>query len=220
MRSDSLVLASASPRRRELLARIHPEFIVDPCPYPEPLRRSDRTPPGSWAQALAYFKARAVADRHPERWVLGADTIVACDGQILGKPIDLDDARRMLTLQAGRPSDVITGICLVRRGAHRQRLTHVEVTQVWMRDDVAVREAYLDTGDWEGKAGAYGIQDVGDRLVTRIAGSFSNVVGLPLERTATTLRAAGLSVVAGVVEPPWSPAQDALPDVASHEGSA
>lgn len=192
--AQGLILASASPRRRELLAGLLPAVDVVPCPYPEPVLRTARVVPTSWAQALAYFKARAVADLHPGRWVLGADTIVVCDGEILGKPRDIADARDMLERQARCPSDVLTGVCVVRRGdGTTRRHATVERTRVWMRDDPAIREAYLRSGDWAGKAGAYGIQDVGDRLVTRLEGSFSNVVGLPLERLAELLTEIGLS---------------------------
>jgi septum formation protein len=177
-----------------LLAEIYPAFDVEPCPLPEPALKSRRVLPRQWAQALAYFKARAVADRFPGRWVLGADTIVACDGQVLGKPRDLADARRMLELQARVPSDVITGLALLCGGDSSRRLQRVDTTRVWMRDDPTAREAYLASGDWAGKAGAYGIQNVGDQLVERYEGSFSNVVGLPLEVVAALLRAAGLPV--------------------------
>lgn len=194
MERKRLILGSASPRRRQLLARVCPEFDVEPCRLAEPRRGSDKVQPRQWAQAVAYFKARAVAERHPERFVLGADTVVACAGRLLGKPRDLVDARAMLELQAAHLSDVITGVCLVRRGAAPRRLVQSAVTQVWMRDDVDAREGYLGSGDWAGKAGAYGIQDVGDRLVARIEGSFSNVVGLPLEIVAAMLESVGLPV--------------------------
>jgi septum formation protein len=192
--AERIILASASPRRRELLARIYPAFDVEPSPHEEPLERSENVPPGQWAQALAYYKARGVADGHPERWVLGADTIVVCNGHVLGKPCDLADARKMLELQGRYESDVLTGVCLLRRGDAEQRLSQVETTRVWMHDDPESREAYLQTGDWQAKAGAYGIQTVGDRLVERIAGSFSNVVGLPLELVTRLLQRVGLSV--------------------------
>ncbi len=150
-----------------------------------------------WVQALAHFKARSVAESHPNRWVLGADTLVVCGGQWLGKPRDLDDARRMLVWQARQVSEVLTGVCLVRRGVDRRRLVRSDVTRVWMRDNQGVREAYLRSGDWQGKAGAYGIQNVGDRLVERIDGSFSNVVGLPDRLVAAVLRAVGFPVLTG-----------------------
>ncbi len=191
---ETLILASASPRRRELLAQVYPHFRVIPATLPEPTRRSPHVPPDQWATALAYFKARSVAQHYPDCWVLGADTLVVCDGQILGKPRDSDDARRMLDLQARRVSEVLTGLCLLRRVPQQRRFLAVDRTRVWMRDDAPAREDYLRSGDWAGKAGAYGIQDVGDRLVERIEGSFSNVVGLPVELVARMLRQAGLSV--------------------------
>lgn len=192
-----LILASASSRRRELLARVYPAFDVEAAQYEEPQQKPAEVPPEQWVQALAYFKARAVAEHHPGRWVLAADTIVVCGGRLLGKPHDLVDARAMLELQAAQVSDVLTGVCLLRRGAAEERVSRVAQTRVWMRDDPAEREAYLRSGDWQAKAGAYGIQNVGDRLVQRIEGSFSNVVGLPLELVARLLRHAGLPVQKG-----------------------
>ncbi len=194
MEPPTLILASASPRRRELLASLYPAFVVWPCDLAEPCRRSDRVSPGQWAQALAHFKARAVAEHHPGAWVLGADTLVSCGGRVLGKPRDLADARGMLEMQARQVGEVLTGLCLLRTGPDPWRRCDVDRTRVWMRDDPVEREAYLAAGDWQGKAGAYGIQTVGDRLVERIEGSFSNVVGLPLERLGQLLRSAGLPV--------------------------
>jgi len=174
-----LILASASPRRRELLGGLGVSFVVEPCRLPEPVTKPAAVSAEAWALALAHFKAREVAERHSDRWVLGADTIVRCGGRILGKPRDPDDARAMLELQARVASDVITGVCLLHRGQGRRWLACAS-TRVYMRDDPELREEYLASGDWAGKAGAYGIQTVGDRLVERIEGSFTNVVGLPV----------------------------------------
>lgn len=176
-----LILASASPRRRELLAALGVPFTVEPAGLTEP-----REPPAgvgarAWAEALAYFKARCVAEGRPGRWVLGADTIVVCAGRLLGKPAGVVEARQMLELQARQPAEVITGVALVRIGDVVARHLASAVTRVWMRDDPMEREKYLVLGDWTDKAGAYGIQEVGDRLVERIEGSISNVVGLPVE---------------------------------------
>lgn len=187
-----LILASASPRRRELLASLGVRFEVLPCPLPEPECKPEAITTGAWAEALACFKAAAVAERHRDCWVLGADTIVVCARQLLGKPRDIDDARRMLELQAGRATEVITGVCLTYRADAVHRLVGHCRTLVWMRDRLDERETYLASGDWRCKAGAYGIQTVGDRLVARIEGSFSNVVGLPLELTQRLLRQAKL----------------------------
>ncbi|MFQ5806885.1 MAG: Maf family protein [Phycisphaerae bacterium] len=190
MPDERLVLASASPRRRKLLVELGLRFDVHPCPLGEPGDKPARIGPGAWAEALAYFKASAVAERYRGRWVLGADTIVVCAGSLLGKPRDVHDARRMLELQAGRATEVITGVCLVRRAETVQRIMQHGVTLVWMRDAPQERRAYLASGDWDGKAGAYGIQNVGDRLVERVEGSFSNVVGLPLALVRRMLSAA------------------------------
>lgn len=166
------------------------QFDVYACELAEPASKPNGVGPGAWAEALAYFKARAVAERFRGRWVLGADTIVVCAGELLGKPYDIDDARRMLELQSGRATDVITGVCVVRSAHEVQRIIGHAITVVWMRDDPQQRYAYLASDDWRGKAGAYGIQNVGDKLVERTAGSFSNVVGLPLELVERMLRLA------------------------------
>ncbi|HOO16841.1 MAG TPA: Maf family protein [Phycisphaerae bacterium] len=187
MPKPALILASASPRRRELLRTIVPAFEIRACPLAEPDAKPESVNPRGWAEALAYFKARAVAEANPGRLVLGADTIVTCGQHLLGKPRDLADARRMLLLQAGRRCDVITGVSLVRINGRPRRLFGADVTAVWMRDDAAEIEAYLKSGEWRGKAGAYGIQDCGDRLIERIEGSFPNVVGLPVELVAKVL---------------------------------
>lgn len=184
-----LILASASPRRSELLVRAQVPFDVKPCRLDEPRLRPAGCDPCAWAQALAYFKARAAAEALDDADVLGADTIVACNGELLGKPTDEFDARRMLESQAGCASDVITGVAIVSVRARQivARRISAALTRVWMRDDMKLREAYLSSGDWAGKAGAYGIQNVGDALVERIEGSFSNVVGLPIELTLRML---------------------------------
>ena len=175
----TLILASASPRRRQLLSEMGLRCEVIPSALPEPDQKPESVTPQCWAEALAYFKARSVAEKSPGRWVLGADTVVACDHHMLGKPNNLSDARRMLEMQAGRATEVITGVCLLRYGDRGMRIVQHQITTVWMRDAAEEREEYLRSGDWREKAGAYGIQNVGDRLVERIAGSFSNVVGLP-----------------------------------------
>ena len=183
----SLILASASPRRHELVRQLDVCATVEVCPLEEPVSKPPDVSPRAWAEALAFFKAAAVAGTHADAVVLGADTIVACEGELLGKPADRVDAQRMLELQAGRDTYVITGVCLLRWGESPIRLIQHDATVVRMRDDAAERAAYLETGDWAGKAGAYGIQNVGDRLVERCEGSFSNVVGLPLELLARML---------------------------------
>ncbi len=184
----AIVLASASPRRAALLEERVARVEIVPSPLPEPARKPRAVSAAAWAEALAYFKARSVAEVRRDAWVLGADTVVECGGVLLGKAADAGEARRMLLAQAGRASRVVTGVALVRMGsAGRLRWMAHDATWVWMRDDPAAVDAYVASGDWVGKAGAYGIQDAGDRLVERIEGSFSNVVGLPIELVARML---------------------------------
>ena len=186
-----LILASASPQRRMLLEELGVPFEVRPSDLPEPTHRAAHVPPVNWAEALAYFKARAGAMRQPGSWVLGADTVVACAGELLGKPVDEADARRMLLAQAGHRCDVITGLALVRYDGEVIRHIRHAITRVWLRDDTDAIDDYLAGGEWRGKAGAYGIQDIHDRLIERIDGSFSNVVGLPVGLTRELLIMAG-----------------------------
>lgn len=219
MADERIILASASPRRRELLAAIYPHFDVVPCPLPEPADKPAARTPEEWAGELAEFKAAAVAALPfaYRRWVLGADTIVACNGQILGKPRNRAEAGKMLEVQARNVGVVWTAIHLQRGGPGGERYQSRVASRVWMRDDAAERAAYLASGDWDGKAGAYGIQNVGDRLVTRLEGSFSNVVGLPLAETVDLLRRAGLPVRAPPPEK-WSPHTPAGPETAPPAG--
>jgi septum formation protein len=183
--SATFVLASASPRRRQLLAAAGYRFSVDPSHIeePEPLGPCDVR---LYVSELAYRKAWNVGQRHPEDLVLAADTACAIDGQILNKPVDRQDAERMIRLQEGRPIEVVTGVILLRFDVS-QWVGAVESSVVLVRPlSDAERIAYLDSGLWEGKAGGYGVQD-DDPFVSIISGSFSNVVGLPMERLAELL---------------------------------
>ena len=171
-----LVLASASPRRQELLRSAGIPFEVQPADIPEdPL-------PGEaakeCAERLAREKALAVARQHPQDCVLGADTVVVVDGQILGKPSDAADAARMLRLLSGREHRVITGVCLVARGqwSVASETTLVTVNELTDRDIAD----YVSSGEPMDKAGAYAIQGVASRWIPRIEGDYNNVVGLPV----------------------------------------
>lgn len=195
---SSLILASASPRRAELLREAGVSADVIPSPLTEPMCKPVGVSVRAWVMALAYFKACAVGVSHPKRWILAADTIVCVNDELLNKPVDLEDARRMLKLQAGRASTVLTGVCLTRFAGpagsaaadwRPERHLRVAQTVVWMRSDPAAIERYLDSGSWQGKAGAYGIQEQSDELIERIDGSYSNVVGLPIETIEPLLRA-------------------------------
>jgi septum formation protein len=184
--SCRLILASASPRRRQLLSEAGYDFEVDPSEVEEP-EPGLQTSPAAYVALLAWKKAAAVARRRGAGLILAADTACAVDRQILNKPTDRSDAERMIRLQEGRDSDVLTGLCLYR--AERDEWAGaVEVSVVRFRVlGNAERLAFLDSNRWQGKAGAYGLQDH-DPFVAVNRGSFSNVVGLPMERLARLLR--------------------------------
>lgn len=175
-----LILASTSPRRKQLLTEFGYQFEIDPpSDGAECGVCSGETPP-ELVVRLARQKAADVAVRYDSAIILGCDTVAECYGQILGKPRDREDARRMLTLIRGKEHRVHSGICLWVR-PEDQVLLQIDRTTLYM-DDVSDRqlEDYLDTNKWEGKAGAFGYQDGWDWLhVTN--GSESNVVGLPME---------------------------------------
>ena len=194
LRGTDLILASASPRRAELLAHAGIPFEVAPADVDE------QTRPGEAAEAhvrrLAEAKGRAAAARAPGRAVLAADTVVVIDDQILGKPADPQDAARMLRLLSGRAHRVLTGVSLLvpaGDGGEAPRRTQLSVSQVWF---VHLSDAdidwYVATGEPMDKAGAYGIQGLGSRFVERLDGSYSNVVGLPVALVYRMCTAAGI----------------------------
>jgi septum formation protein len=185
----SLILASSSPRRRELLAQIGlvPDAI-DPADIDEtPLK--DELPP-QHAQRLAAEKARLVAKRHPGAFVLGADTVVGCGRRILPKAETVEQAKACLTLLSGRRHRVHGGVALVTpEGRLLQR--HVTTAVAMKRFSPQELDAYLASKEWDGKAGGYAIQGRAACFVREIIGSYSNVVGLPLFETATLLEGQG-----------------------------
>jgi septum formation protein len=181
-----LILASASPRRRELLREAGYSFEVDPSDVEEPDPQAGVSP-SDYASQLAWRKASAVALRRRSGLILAADTVCAVEGEILNKPLGRPDAERMIRLQEGHDTEVITGLCLLRAEL-REWIGAVEVSVVrFKRLTDRERSSYLDSNCWEGKSGAYGVQDR-DPFVAVTRGSFSNVVGLPLERLETLLR--------------------------------
>lgn len=184
----SLVLASGSPRRRELLAQAGYPFSVVTPELDEPAYLPASKNPVQFAQALAYFKAACVSRKYNDALVLGADTVAEVNGKILGKPKNADHAREMLAELSSKPHRVITGIALINR-AQGKRIISSDTTWIEMTplspDQI---EDYIATGEWEGKAGAYGIQGKADRYVKSITGSWSNVVGLPMELLDRFLR--------------------------------
>jgi septum formation protein len=187
-----LILASASPRRQQLLAWLGVTYEVDAADVDERPRPGERA--SDLVSRLAREKARVVADRRPGAWVLAADTIVELDGVMLGKPADAPRAREMLARLAGREHRVATGFALVAPGG-TVSASEVVVTRVVFRplDEAAIR-TYAASGEPDGKAGGYAIQGLGAGLIDRIEGSFTNVIGLPLVEVGRALDEAGLRV--------------------------
>lgn len=178
----TLILASASPRRKALLAEAGYAVEVRPVDVREDLP-AESADPAREAERLAEAKARAVADpcAHTGRWVLGADTLVALGRRLIGKPRDDDDARAILRDLSGTRHAVITGVALLQVGTGRRLVRHA-VTGIHMRaiPDEEIRR-YVAGGAAAGKAGAYAVQEGGDRYIEHMDGSFTNVVGLPME---------------------------------------
>jgi septum formation protein len=182
-----LILASASPRRRQLLVEAGYEIEVDPAGIDEQ-EPDPEISPWAYAAHLAWRKAAEVARRRPAGLILGADTICVAQGQVLTKPIDRADAERMIRLQEGRDTHVISGVCLYCASRH-EWVGAVEVSVVHFKPLAdQERSQYLETERWQGKSGAYGVQDP-DPFVAVVRGSFSNVVGLPVERVELLLQA-------------------------------
>lgn len=183
-----LILASSSPRRQELLREAGILFEVHPAHVPE--ERIAGESPLQYACRLALEKAQAVAGSFPRRYVLGADTIVIVDDEVLEKPRDEQDAARMLRLLSGKGHQVVTAVSLVRPEGHSE--TRTSTTQVYFRE-VAEEEIrlYIASGEPMDKAGAYAIQGGAAQWIQRIEGDYSNVVGLPLSLVKEMLRASG-----------------------------
>ncbi len=192
-----VILASASPRRRDLLGLLGIPFQVCAADLDEAAICGGAADAREAAVAAARAKAEAVAGRFPGRTVLGADTVVVLDGVCLGKPRDAAEAEAMLLRLQGRTHTVVTGVAVVD-GEGGRRLAAREETAVTMlplsREDVA---AYVATGEPLDKAGAYAVQGLGAALVARVEGCYFNVVGLPLARTSLLLRELGFHVVRG-----------------------
>lgn len=198
--APSLVLASASPRRSELLARVGVEFEVVPADIDEAVH------PGETAEVyvrrVAHDKAIAVAAEHPDAIVLAADTAVVLDGEPLGKPLDATDARSMLERLVGRAHEVLTAVVVVRDGNVTSTLERAEVTMAAARPQAL--DWYVATGEPLDKAGSYAVQGIGAFLVGRIDGDPTTVIGLPLGATLELLRHTGLD---------WPAVSDAASDL-------
>jgi septum formation protein len=181
-----LILASTSPRRVELLRQLGVDFKivageVSEIEYEELSARE-------LAQINAYRKARAVAKKHPDTIVLAADTVVCLETKLFGKPATLEDAYLMLEYLQGRAHEVVTAVCLLLLRQRRQRIFCESTTVTFRALDAVKIRRYLTQVNPLDKAGGYGIQERGEELVEKIAGSYTNVVGLPLERLAAELQ--------------------------------
>ena len=175
------ILASASPRRRDLLARAGYTFDIVVADIDEDAFSHEGHDAVRLAETLALAKARHVAPRYPDCLVIGADTVVDSHGEIIGKPADAADAERITRKLFGSPHQVITGVALVKvRGS--LEIVRSDVTTVYPKPLTEQQIAqHIAGGDWRGKAGAYGIQDTGDAFVDHLDGSLTNVMGLPME---------------------------------------
>jgi septum formation protein len=188
------ILASASPRRRELLASIGLDFDVIPSAIPEV--RGAGESPEEYVARLSREKAAAVASKHAERWVIAADTTVLLGEELLEKPADKADARRMLATIAGKTHVVYTGVTLqnLKTGARDTRVAESEVRMLPLTE----REIawYVETGEPLDKAGAYAVQGIGAMFIDSVHGSYTNVVGLPLALLYQMLKRAGIDPLA------------------------
>lgn len=189
----AIILASNSPRRKDLLRQIGVDFSIDPADVDE--RALPNESPEGYAVRVALDKARVAAARAGAGIVIAADTIVVLDDEILGKPADAGDAERMLMMLSGNVHRVITGLA-VKDAATGKVLTRTSITRVWFRS-LAPHEiaSYVASGEPLDKAGAYGIQERGALLVDKIDGCYFNVVGLPLSLLGELLRVFGVDVM-------------------------
>jgi len=189
---EKLILASRSPRRAEILFAAGWPFEAVAADIDESLREDEDAV--SYVKRLALTKAHTVAAKFTEGYVLGADTTVVVDGELLGQPLDDDDARRMLRLLRGKWHEVLTGVALMRAGAEEQALLDHETTRVRFAEmsDEEI-DWYVSTGEPRGKAGAYGIQGHAALFIEEIAGDYFNVVGLPVRLVYELVRRFGKS---------------------------
>lgn len=189
MNNKKLVLASVSPRRQELLEMLGIDLVIEPSGIDESSRPGES--PRDHALRLSLEKARDISERYPGLWVLGADTIVVVDGEVLGKPEGKEDARQMLLKLSGREHVVITGFALVFKQTNVEYSQAVESRVIFNpleEDDI---QWYLGTGEPFDKAGAYAVQGKGAAFIKEICGSHTNVIGLPLSEVVEALRKTG-----------------------------
>lgn len=173
---NKIILASSSPRRIQILTDHHIPFE---CIVPD-INEITLSSPIETAKQNALLKAEAIFKKNSNRFILASDTVVAVDDLVLGKPIDAEDAKRILNLISGKQQKVISSYCIL---GPNFKILDTDTTEVFMRNMTPKEiQAYIDSGEPFGKAGAYAIQETGDQFVTKINGSFYNVVGLPIEK--------------------------------------
>ena len=178
---EQIVLASASPRRKDILIQAGYELIIEKSDVDESKFPTDAIEPYKYAEQLALAKAKDIAPKYPDKIVLGADTIVDYDCTIIGKPANKKEAEEIVSKLFSKPHKVITGVALVRINDNTEIVTN-DVTIVYPRKMSPEQiEEHLQSGTWKDKAGAYAIQETGDKFVEKIEGSMTNVMGLPLE---------------------------------------
>ncbi len=188
-----LILASASPRRREILRSLGMKFLVDPSHIREPERKSDE-PPSSYVRRMARMKAKAAGGRYDSGIVIGADTVVVLDNRLLGKPVSREDARRMLAALSGRWHEVLSGVCLFDCSKGKSRSDSVDSRVHFRRLDASDIQWYLNTGEYRDKAGAYAIQGYASLFIDRIEGCYFNIVGFPVSLFEKLCRKSGISL--------------------------
>ena len=192
------ILASASPRRSEILRQLGLRFKVDPCRDPEP-RRNTPESPSSYVRRVSRLKAGSVAKRHPDSRIIAADTVVVVNDAILGKPSGRAEAKDMLRRLSGRRHEVLTGLCLTASGRDaepRRVYSSVTCSGVYFRrmsgGDI---DWYLDTEEYRDKAGAYGIQGFASLFIDRVEGCYFNIVGFPISEFARLCRRAKINLL-------------------------
>jgi septum formation protein len=196
MTAVRVILASQSPRRRQLLELIGIAHEVQPADIDESYLAGER--PREHAERLARGKTAVIAEREPDALIIGSDTIVVVDGDVLGKPADQLDAVRMLARLAGRSHVVVTAVAVTWRGETRSAVEEVGVTfHPMSRTEI---DAYIATGEPMDKAGAYGIQGYGATIVSRVDGDYFAVMGLPLQRLTRVLASLGIRYGFGPLE--------------------
>jgi septum formation protein len=190
---EKIILASASPRRKELLEKIGLKFEFEPSDYAEDMRSG--LSPAELARAISLEKARAVADRHKNAVVIAADTFIVFRGKIMGKPGTEAEARKMLMRLRGKPHSVITGFTVLDVDNNKVLTKSVETVVHIKNLSLEEIDAYVKSGEPLDKAGAYAIQGLGSTIVERIEGDYFNVIGLPLSALAEGLKEFGIHVL-------------------------